>query len=88
MQISVDAMARIASNAMDLALAFDHGVLAGRDRHARLLEPFAWVGGLRRDADHVALLRDRLRNVGDGLVVQTEKERKFLFCCHGCPQLA
>jgi hypothetical protein len=65
---------------MNFALAFDHGVFAGRDRHARLLDPFARIGGLGRDAGHVALLLDRLRDVGDGLVVQSKKEREFF--CH------
>jgi hypothetical protein len=65
---------------MNFPLAFDHGMLARRNRHARLLDPFAGVCGLRRNTRHVALFLNGLRNVGDGLVVQTEKERKFF--CH------
>ena len=73
----IDAMLGIAGDDVDLALAFDHGVLAGRDRQPRHLHPAAGVGRLRRDASHVALLFDGLRDVGDGLVVETEKERKL-----------
>ena len=83
MEVLVDAMLRVAGDRVDFALAFDDGMFAGRDRHARLLDPFAGIGGFRRDARHVALLLDRLGNVGDRFVVQAEKERKFLFCCHG-----
>jgi hypothetical protein len=86
-KVAIDAMLRVAGHHMDFALAFDHRVFAGRDRQPRLLHPFAKIGGLGRDAGHVALFLDRLRDVGDRFVVQTEKERKFLFCCHGCPQL-
>src|SRR5450631_771357 len=84
-EILIDAMLRIAGDRMNFTLAFDHGVFAGRDRHARLLDPFARIGGLGRDAGHVALLLDRLGDVGNGLVVQAEKEWEFF--CHGPPQL-
>src|SRR5262249_62353210 len=81
-KILVDAMLCVAGDGVDLALAFDHRMLAGRDRHARLLDPFAGISGLGRDAGHVALFLDRFGNVGYRLVIQTEKERKFLFCYH------
>ena len=77
MEILIDFMFRIAGDRVNFTLAFDDGVLAGRDRHARLLDPFAWICSLGRNAGHVTLLLDRLGDVGDGLVVQTEKEREF-----------
>jgi hypothetical protein len=80
MKILVDPVLGVAGNRMNFALTFDHRMLAGRDGHARLFDPFAGIGGLGRDAGHVALLLDGFGNVGDRLVVQAEKERKFLFC--------
>src|ERR1700719_1529215 len=80
MKILIDAMLGIAGDAVDFSAALDHGVLAGRDRHARLLDPFAGIGGLGRDAGDEALLLDRLRDRGDGSVVEAEKNRKLLFC--------
>ena len=74
MEILVDAMFCVAGDGVNFALAFDHGMFAGRDRHSRLFNPFARICGLGRDAGHVALFFDRLGNVGDRLVVQTEKE--------------
>src|SRR5450759_1057553 len=55
MEIAIDAMARIAGDHVDLALTFDHGVFAGRDRQPRLLDPFPWIDGLGRNAGHVAV---------------------------------
>src|SRR5262245_32694593 len=86
MKILVDAVLGVAGNRMNFALALDDRMLAGRDRHARLFDPFAGIGGLGRDAGHVALLLDGFGNVGDRLVVQAEKERKVLFC-HELPEL-
>src|SRR5665213_610344 len=85
MEVLIDAMLGVACDRMNLALTFNDGVFAGRDGHARLLDPFARVGGLGRDRRHVALLLDGLGDVGDGLVVQAEKDREFF--CHGPPQL-
>src|ERR1700675_3285496 len=82
-EILVDTMLCVARDRVNLPLTFNHGMFAGRDRHPWLLHPFAWIGRLRRNARHVALLLDGLGDVGDCLVVQTEKERKFLFCWHG-----
>ena len=80
MEILIDAMLGIAGNAVDLAAAFDHSVLAGRNRHTRLLDPLAGIGGFRRNARHVALFLHRCRDRGDRLVVQPEKNRKLWFC--------
>ena len=86
MKILIDAMLGIAGDAVDLAAALDHRMFAGRDRHARLLDPFAGIGGFRRHARHVALFLHRCRDRGDGLVVQPEKNRKLGFC-HDTPSL-
>src|SRR4029450_11328989 len=53
MKILVDPVLGVAGNRMNFALTFDHRMLAGWDRHARLFEPFAGIGGLGRDAGHV-----------------------------------
>ena len=87
-KILIDAMLCIPGNGMNFALAFDNRVLAGRDGHAWLLDPFAWIGGLGCDAGHVPLLLDSFWNVGDLLVIQAEKNRKFLFSCHDGPQVS
>jgi hypothetical protein len=84
MKILIDAVLGVAGNAVDFAAAFDDGVLAGRDRHARLLDPFAGVSRLGRDAGHIALLLDRCRYRGDGSVVEAEKNRKLWFS-HDAP---
>src|SRR5581483_3573884 len=70
MEIGVEAMSRVAGNDVDVALALDHGVLAGRDRQPRLLDPAAWITGLRRNAGDVALLFDRRRDRRDRAIVQ------------------
>ena len=87
MKILVDAMLGVAGDGVNFALAFDDGVLTCRNRHTRLFDPFAGIGGLRRHTGHIALLLDSFWNVGNRLIVQTEKERKFLFCCHDKPQV-
>src|SRR6266481_5815091 len=53
---AIDAMTRIAGYHMNLAHAFDHRMLADRNRQAPLLDPAAGIGGHRRNAGHVALL--------------------------------
>ena len=81
----IDPVLGVTGDGVDFALALDHRVLAGRDRHARLFHPFARIGRLGRDAHHVALLLDGLGDFGDRLVVQAEEKRKFF--CHDGPQL-
>jgi len=46
MEVLVDAVLGIAGDRVDISLAFDDGVFAGRDRHARLLDPFAGLAAL------------------------------------------
>src|SRR6516162_3425853 len=87
MEILVDTMLCVTGDGVNFALAFNDGVLACRNRHARLFDPFARIGCLRRHTGHIALFLDGFWNVGDRLVVQAEKERKFLFCCHDKPQV-
>src|SRR5262245_31613960 len=81
-KILIDAMLRIPGNGVNFALAFDNRMLAGRNGHARLLDPFARISGLGCDARYVPLLLDSFWNVGDRLLIQAEKYRKFLFICH------
>jgi hypothetical protein len=74
-EIAVHPVARVASDNVNVSHAFDHRVLAHRDRQARLLDPAAAVRRLPCDARHVALLFDARRDGGDGAVVETDKER-------------
>src|SRR5665213_3570764 len=80
MEALIDLVLRVAGDHVNAALAPDDGVFAGRNREPRLLDPAAGICRFRRDAGHITLFLDRLRDVGDGLVVETEKERKFV--CH------
>src|SRR5262249_39204488 len=69
MKVLVDPMFGVPGDRMNLALTLNNRVLARRDQHPRLLDPFAWIGGFRRNAGHVALLLDRLGNVRDRFIV-------------------
>src|SRR3984885_15830103 len=58
MKILIDSVLGVAGDAVNFVAAFDDGVLAGRDRNARLFEPLARFWRLGRDTRHVALLLD------------------------------
>ena len=76
---AIDAVARIAGDHVNFAHAFDHRVLADRNRQARLLDPSARIGRDRGNAGHVTLLLDRRRNAGDVAIEQTGEQR--IACC-------
>ena len=85
--IAVDTVAGIAGDDVDLALAFDDRVLAGRDRQSRLLDPAPGIGRLGRDAGDVALLLDGRRNVGDRAVAKPGEQRIGLAVGSSFPRL-
>jgi hypothetical protein len=65
---AIDAVARIAGDHVNFAHAFDHRMLADRNRQARLLDPASRIGRGGRNAGQVTLLRDGCRNAGDGAI--------------------
>jgi hypothetical protein len=71
----IDAMTCIAGDHVNFARAFDHRVLANRNRQPRLLDPSPRIGRDRRYAGHVALLFDGRRNAGDIAIEQTREQR-------------
>src|SRR5215469_3049203 len=80
---AIDAMACIAGDHMDLAYAFDHRVLADRNRQARLFDPAARIGRRWRNTGRVLLLLNGRRNAFDVAIEQARKER-IRSCGLGC----
>ena len=72
---TVDPVARIAGDHVNFAHAFDHRMLAHRNRQARLLDPSPGIGRDWGNAGHVTLLVDRRRNAGDVAIEQAGEQR-------------